>query len=177
MEPKTNYCAITLSLAMLFVIMDQDLGNMNWLSLSDFHLWDIGHSLATHGCFFFPSFKNILCAHANSVCMNSGVHVYMCIWRHEVDGGCPFWSLFHLILWGRVLESNPELAQKTAPLPRKAAFSRQVTTPTWHLCEFWCSGPSCSVLMLAQTHVPFWKPALEKSRVLLPSAACECKTK
>lgn len=39
MEPKTNYCAITLSLAVLFVIMDQDLGNMNWLSLSDFHLW------------------------------------------------------------------------------------------------------------------------------------------
>ena len=44
MEPKTNYCAITLSLVMLFVIMDQDLGNMNWLSLSDFHLWIVeGH--------------------------------------------------------------------------------------------------------------------------------------
>lgn len=39
MELKTNYCAITLSLVMPFVIMDQELGNMNWLSPSDFCLW------------------------------------------------------------------------------------------------------------------------------------------
>lgn len=37
MELKTNYCAITLPLVMLFVIIYQELEDMNGFSMSDFY--------------------------------------------------------------------------------------------------------------------------------------------
>lgn len=103
-----------------------------WMKSSGLAFLFCWHGLSS----FFP-----MCIYVSLHVGMGIVHVCTCLWRPEVDVGTLSWFLFHLILGGRISESNPELAEtllqlaglilcsNTLPLSSEAGTSGRPSHP------------------------------------------------